>query len=95
MAGVHLLDPKTDTYNSPFLPQGVRLVPGYGRMQGVVYRPGDERFEGLSAAEAVARAVADPSCHMVNRTGERHPGVDRRVTRGGEAAGVRGRGEVA
>ena len=27
-------------------PPGVRLLPGYGRMQGLVFRPGDRRFEG-------------------------------------------------
>jgi putative molybdopterin biosynthesis protein len=67
VAGVHLLDPLTDTYNRPFLPEGVRLRPGYGRMQGLVFRPGDPRFEGRAVAEAVAVAVRDPSCEMVNR----------------------------
>ena len=67
VAGVHLLDPATDTYNRPFLPDGVRLVPGYGRMQGIVSRPGDPRFEGRSPAEVVARALDDPRCVLVNR----------------------------
>ena len=67
LAGVHLLDPASNTYNRPFLPPGVRLLPGYGRMQGLVYRPGDRRFEGKDASEAVDRAVDDPSCLMVNR----------------------------
>jgi putative molybdopterin biosynthesis protein len=67
VAGVHLLDPATDVYNRPFLPAGVRLLPGYGRMQGVVFRPDDARFEGRSPAEAVARALDDPHCVMVNR----------------------------
>ena len=68
VAGVHLLDPRTDTYNVTFLPDGVRLLRGYGRMQGLVYRPGDARFEGaLGQAEAIDRACADPSCLMVNR----------------------------
>jgi putative molybdopterin biosynthesis protein len=67
VAGVHLLDPATDTYNAPFLPPGVRLVRGYDRMQGLVFRPGDARFEGRPAAEAVARALDDPDCLMVNR----------------------------
>jgi putative molybdopterin biosynthesis protein len=67
VAGVHLLDPSTDTYNRPFLPEGVRLRPGYGRMQGIVFRPGDPRFEGRTVVEAVAVAVGDPSCEMVNR----------------------------
>jgi putative molybdopterin biosynthesis protein len=36
-------------------------------MQGVVFRPGDARFDGRSAAEIVAAAVHDPTCVMVNR----------------------------
>src|SRR5262249_2646769 len=46
LAGVHLLDPKTDTYNAPFVGEDLILVEGYGRHQGFVYRPGDPRFEG-------------------------------------------------
>ncbi len=67
LAGVHLLDPRTDTYNRPFLTPDLELLPGYGRLQGVVFRRGDERFEGRGAAEAVAGVAADPSCVMVNR----------------------------
>jgi putative molybdopterin biosynthesis protein len=36
-------------------------------MQGIVFRKGDTRFEGLSAEEAVRAALADPACIMVNR----------------------------
>jgi putative molybdopterin biosynthesis protein len=36
-------------------------------MQGVVYRRGDERFEGRRATDAVKAALADPTCLMVNR----------------------------
>jgi putative molybdopterin biosynthesis protein len=67
VAGVHLLDPRTDSYNAPFLPAGVRLLPGYGRMQGIVFRPGDVRFEGKTVAEAVASALADGGCYLINR----------------------------
>lgn len=67
IAGVHLLDPRTDTYNAPFLPAGVRLLRGYGRMQGMVYRPGDARFEGRDLAAALESALDDPACFMVNR----------------------------
>jgi putative molybdopterin biosynthesis protein len=67
VAGIHLLDPKTDEYNRPFLTPGLTLVPGYGRVQGVVFRRGDSRFEGKPAAEAVAAVRTDPSCVMVNR----------------------------
>jgi putative molybdopterin biosynthesis protein len=67
LAGVHLLDPHTDTYNRPFLTDALELVPGYGRLQGVVFRPGDERFAGRDLKEAVAAALADPGCVLVNR----------------------------
>jgi putative molybdopterin biosynthesis protein len=36
-------------------------------MQGVVFRPGDARFEGRAAAEALKAVLADPACLMVNR----------------------------
>jgi putative molybdopterin biosynthesis protein len=67
LAGVHLLDPATGEYNRPFLPPGVRLLEGYGRMQGLTHRRGDRRFEGLGFEEAVENALDDPDCVMVNR----------------------------
>jgi putative molybdopterin biosynthesis protein len=67
VAGVHLLDPATDTYNRPFLPPGVALLPGYDRMQGIVFRPGDPRFAGRTVAAALATALEDRGCAMVNR----------------------------
>jgi putative molybdopterin biosynthesis protein len=67
LAGIHLLDPKTNTYNRPFLTDDLTLIPGYGRLQGIVHRPGDARFEGRSISEAVARALADAECVLVNR----------------------------
>jgi putative molybdopterin biosynthesis protein len=67
VAGIHLLDARTDTYNRPFLPPGVRLLPGYDRMQGIVFRPGDPRFEGRAVALAIGSALDDPDCVMVNR----------------------------
>jgi putative molybdopterin biosynthesis protein len=67
LAPIHLLDEKTGRYNEPFLKPGLELVPGWRRMQGIVYRPGDERFEGLDARAAVRAALADPACLMVNR----------------------------
>ena len=67
LAPLHLFDDKNETYNSPYLVEGLELVPGWRRMQGIVFRKGDRRFEGLSANEAVAAALADPACIMVNR----------------------------
>jgi putative molybdopterin biosynthesis protein len=42
VAGIHLLDPATDRYNEPFVTEGLRLVRGYARRQGVVSRDGRE-----------------------------------------------------
>ena len=67
VAGIHLLDPNTNEYNRPFLTPALELVAGYGRLQGLVFRPGDERFEGRTAQDAIARAISDPACVMVNR----------------------------
>ena len=67
LAPIHLFDEKTETYNAPFLVDGLELVPGWRRMQGIVFRAGDARFEGLSAQDAVRAALADPTCIMVNR----------------------------
>ena len=67
LAPIHLFDDKTETYNTPFLADGLELVPGWRRMQGIVFRNGDARFEGRSAQEAVRSALADPACIMVNR----------------------------
>jgi putative molybdopterin biosynthesis protein len=67
LAPIHLFDEKSETYNAPFLGEGLELVPGWRRMQGIVFRKGDARFEGLSAEGAVRAALADPACIMVNR----------------------------
>ncbi len=65
-------------------------------MQGIVFRPGDPRFEGRTAAEAVAVAVRDPVVrHGQPEPGERDPRADRRPARGPEAARPRGRGPLA
>ncbi len=47
LAGVHLPDPTTGLYNTPFLDDSVRLIRGYARMQGLVYRPDDVRSSGV------------------------------------------------
>ena len=59
--------PTTGIYNKHLLSPGLSLVKGWQRMQGVLFRPGDTRFEGKTAAEAVKAALADPDCLMVNR----------------------------
>jgi putative molybdopterin biosynthesis protein len=67
VAPVHLVDPATGIYNRHLLVPGLSLVKGWQRMQGVLFRPGDTRFEGKTAEDAVKAALADPSCLMVNR----------------------------
>jgi len=67
LAPIHLFDEASDSYNTPFLTPGLELVPGWRRMQGLVFRPGDARFEGCTPQAAVAAVLADPSCLMVNR----------------------------
>jgi putative molybdopterin biosynthesis protein len=67
VAPVHLVDPDTGIYNKHLLAPGLSLVKGWRRMQGVLFRPGDKRFEGRTALQAAQAALADPSCLMVNR----------------------------
>jgi len=67
LAGIHLLDSESQTYNRPFLDEALALLPGYGRTQGVVFRKGDKRFEGKKPAEAIRMAEKDRECFMINR----------------------------
>jgi molybdopterin molybdotransferase/putative molybdopterin biosynthesis protein len=68
IASVHLMDPESGQYNRPLLTETLALVQGYRRMQGIVFRAGDARFaDKKSAQDAVAAALADPECTMVNR----------------------------
>jgi len=67
VAGMHLIDASTGQYNRPFLTPGLELIEGYRRLQGVVFRPGDRRFEGRTAQQAIAEVQHDPTCVMVNR----------------------------
>jgi putative molybdopterin biosynthesis protein len=75
VAPVHLMDPETGEYNRPFLTPALELVPGYRRLQGIVYRVGDRRFEGRSFEEIIAMAIDSPECLMVNR----NPGSGTRI----------------
>lgn len=68
IAGIHLMDPASGEYNRAFLEPGMELVKGYRRMQGIVFRADDSRFAGVdSIPSAIAVALADPDCVMVNR----------------------------
>ena len=67
IAGVHLMDAATGEYNRPLLTGTLSLVRGYGRMQGIVHRRNDARFEGKPLDEVVAGVQQDADCVMVNR----------------------------
>ena len=67
IAPVHLIDPESGEYNVHLATDGLRLVRGWQRMQGILFRPGDKRFEGRSAQDALKAALADKSALMVNR----------------------------
>jgi putative molybdopterin biosynthesis protein len=59
VAPMHLFDPETGEYNRPFLDEGLDLVRGYARLQGVVTRPDEKR--------PTEELIADPELRMVNR----------------------------
>jgi putative molybdopterin biosynthesis protein len=85
LAPAHLLDPATGSYNAPFLAPGLVLERGWRRRQGVVFRAGDARFEGLNGREAIRRAASDPGCLLVNR----NAGSGTRILLDGVLAGSR------
>jgi len=67
IAPVHLIDPASGEYNVHLAAPGLRLVRGWQRMQGILFRPGDKRFEGRNAQDALKAALADSAALMVNR----------------------------
>jgi putative molybdopterin biosynthesis protein len=67
IAPIHLLHADTGTYNLPFLTDGMRLIPGWRRMQGLLFRPGDPRFDGRTLDAALAAVLADADAIMVGR----------------------------
>ncbi|MCA8990663.1 MAG: molybdopterin biosynthesis protein [Planctomycetaceae bacterium] len=67
LAGIHLFDEQSGTYNQPFVPESSELIPGYARTQYFVFRPDDSRFTNLDADSAIRAATSDPSCVLVNR----------------------------
>ncbi len=67
VAPIHLMDPATSEYNAPLLSADLALISGYRRLQGIVFRKGDGRFEGRPAPDAVQAVAAEPGCLMVSR----------------------------
>jgi putative molybdopterin biosynthesis protein len=66
IAPVHLIGPRGD-YNKHLVEPGLALIPGWKRMQGILFCEGDKRFAGKSVAEIRALVLADKSLLMVNR----------------------------
>jgi putative molybdopterin biosynthesis protein len=69
------MDAASGEYTRPFLTDTLELVPGYRRQQGIVFRAGDARFEGLTPEAALSAALADAACLMMNR----NPGSGTRI----------------
>ena len=67
VAPVHLIDPASGQYNVHLATPGLRLLRGWQRMQGILFRPGDQRFEGRGPQNALKTALADSAALMVNR----------------------------
>ena len=75
IAGIHLLNPETNTYNVPFLTEDLELIQGYRRMQSFVCRSDDARFSNLDGKSAIQAALCLSDCCMVNR----NPGSGTRI----------------
>jgi putative molybdopterin biosynthesis protein len=73
LAGIHLYDAASASYNHHALPPGVELLAGYGRLQGVVFRADDRRFQVGDAGTVIAgllqqaAAGAEEAAVMIHR----------------------------
>ncbi len=93
VAGIHLLDPNTGKYNRPFLTDEMMLIEGYGRRQGIVFRRGDERFDGKSLDEVITfvRASAGPASRIQTSASsvESHPASPLMMVNRNQGSGTR------
>lgn len=69
VAGIHLLDEQTGEYNGPFLRpgDGLALVRGYVRRQGLIYRPGADLPQPLTFERLVEMAATEGKLVLINR----------------------------
>jgi len=74
VAGVHLLDAASGEYNEPFLPEGIRLIRGYGRRQGIAFRR-DDTLADVETTDELIAALRSPLRRMINR----NPGSGTRI----------------
>jgi hypothetical protein len=64
------MDPATGEYNRPFLTAALELVSGYRRLQGIVYRKGDPRFEGGEIiSQCRAKSSRNAGRHQIGMLG--------------------------
>ncbi len=69
LTGMHMYDPESNTYNTPFLSDEVFLIKGYQRSQGFVFREDDSRFNqtrNQSPSQFIQAATADTELMMIN-----------------------------
>jgi putative molybdopterin biosynthesis protein len=69
IAGVHLLDEQTGEYNQPFLKpgDGLALVRGYVRRQGLIHRPDDDLPQPLTFERLIETAAKEGKLVLINR----------------------------
>ena len=67
LAGLHLLDEASGAYNAPFLDPSLRLLKGYRRRQGLLFRSDDPRFRSRTVAQLRQAIASDPDLLMINR----------------------------
>ena len=67
IAGMHIFNPKKNTYNQHCLTDDLHLIKGYHRKQGIIFRKNDNRFFGKDIKEVIKQVKNDDSCLMINR----------------------------
>ena len=75
LAGIHLLDAKTEQYNTPFLSKDLRRMAGYSRRQGVVVRSDDVLAKCADGIQAIETAAELPEHRLIHR----NPGSGTRI----------------
>jgi putative molybdopterin biosynthesis protein len=67
IASMHLFDPVSQSYNEPYLSEGLSLLKGYRRRQGLLFKKDDPRFQGTDAKTIIHQIKNDSTCMMINR----------------------------
>ncbi len=95
-APIHLFDEKTESYNTPFLGDGLELVPGWRRMQGIVFRNGRCAVRGIERGRRGARGARRSRLHHGQpQPGRGHAHPDRPAARRHQARRLLESAEVA